>query len=192
MSHHLSMRKAAHNTLQQGFTLIELLIVIVIIGILAGVLISVINPSQQSNRAKDAGVQASLNKVALGTEGFVSAYGRSPTGAEFIGGLQNVTAAPISGAGCGATDEFCMYSVTGNDLPNGSATTGGCGSNGYSGTGTGQCYFRYERLGGATGVSFNLYGKSFGIADSVFKYTNTLGAISTCAAGSVNQGNPGC
>src|SRR3989344_4804781 len=170
---------------QKGFTLIELLIVIVIIGILAGVLISVINPAQQTNRARDAGVQASMNKVALATEGFISAYGRAPTGADFIGALQNVTAAGIAGAGCGAADEYCLYSVTGNPLPDGTGSAGGCGSTNYSGTGTGQCYYRFERMGGATGTSFNIYARSFGIADSVFKYTNTAGAIVNCAADSV-------
>ena len=92
----------------------------------------------------------------------------------------------------GAADEYCLYSVTGNPLPDGTGSAGGCGSTNYSGTGTGQCYYRFERMGGATGTSFNIYARSFGIADSVFKYTNTAGAIVNCAADSVNQGAAGC
>lgn len=176
----------------KGFTLVELLIVIVIIGILAGVLIAVINPSQQTNRARDAGVQASMNKVSLATEGFISAYGRSPNGVEFITGLQNATVAPVAGAGCTAAVDFCLYSVTGNNLPTGVAPSDGCDGGRYAGTGANQCYFRFERLGGATGTGFNIYGKSFGLARTVFKYNNSAGTIRPCADTAVGAGTPTC
>jgi len=42
------IKKSFHRK-EEGFTLIELLIVVVIIGILAGVLITVINPIRQQN-----------------------------------------------------------------------------------------------------------------------------------------------
>ncbi len=48
-----------------GFTLIELLIVIVIIGILAGVVLSVINPAKQQRKAKEASMRATVEKVCL-------------------------------------------------------------------------------------------------------------------------------
>ena len=48
------------NTL--GFTLIELLIVIVIIGILAGVVISIINPAQVQRKAREATMRANVDK----------------------------------------------------------------------------------------------------------------------------------
>ena len=70
---------------QKGFTLIELLIVIVIIAILAGVLIALINPAQQQNRARDASVIATMNKVALSAQGYISSYGSAPDGANLIG-----------------------------------------------------------------------------------------------------------
>ena len=51
---------------QKGFTLIELLIVIVIIGILAGLLVTVINPAQQQMKAREAVLRANVEKGCLG------------------------------------------------------------------------------------------------------------------------------
>jgi len=48
-----------------GFTLIELLIVIVIIGILAGVLITVINPARQQTRARETVLRSTVEKGCL-------------------------------------------------------------------------------------------------------------------------------
>lgn len=172
------------NTLKtsKGFTLIELLIVIVIIGILAGVLIAVINPGQQQNRARDANVQATINKVALAAEGFNSAYGRAPNGAEFINSIQNSCVAGQTApncqtgtatAGCRSSDEFCHFGVSGNAL------SVDCSSQ-YGGTGSNQCYFRYERQGGATGTTFRIIAKSFGIVNTLFRYDSALGEIQEC------------
>src|SRR3990167_8190882 len=61
-----------------GFTLIELLIVISIIGIMAVVLISVINPSRQRNRASEVVNAESIRKVASAVEAFTSANGSYP------------------------------------------------------------------------------------------------------------------
>ena len=49
----------------RGFTLIELLIVIVIIGILAGVIIAVINPAQLQTKSKQAVMRATTEKACL-------------------------------------------------------------------------------------------------------------------------------
>ncbi len=48
-----------------GFTLIELLIVIVIIGILAGIVITVINPAQQQLRARETVLRTNVEKGCL-------------------------------------------------------------------------------------------------------------------------------
>jgi prepilin-type N-terminal cleavage/methylation domain-containing protein len=48
-----------------GFTLIELLIVIVIIGILAGVVLAVINPAQQQLKSRQAVLKANTDKGCL-------------------------------------------------------------------------------------------------------------------------------
>ncbi len=57
---------------EQGFTLIELLIVIVILGILAGVVIAVINPARQQKRANEGVVKANVDKMALALKACVS------------------------------------------------------------------------------------------------------------------------
>lgn len=176
---------------QKGFTLIELLIVIVIIGILAGVLIAVINPAQQQNRARDAGVQATMNKVALAVEGFVSAYGRAPTDIELMGALQNAqdcgSAGICSGNTCAGDDTTCTFTVTGNDLKTDDGTGSGCGANYWSGTGNNDCAYHYygEAVGGTDETHFRITARSFGIASTVFMYDNKLGDIVECAAATV-------
>jgi len=50
---------------RKGFTLIELLIVIVIIGILAGVVLVVLNPAKQQRKASESVLAASVNKLCL-------------------------------------------------------------------------------------------------------------------------------
>lgn len=48
---------------KSGFTLIELLLVVVIIGILAGILLSVINPARQQRRTRESTLIANTGKV---------------------------------------------------------------------------------------------------------------------------------
>lgn len=50
---------------QSGFTLIELLIVIVILGILAGVVLAVINPTAQIQKANEAALKANAEKICM-------------------------------------------------------------------------------------------------------------------------------
>jgi len=61
------------NKNQKGFTLIELLIVIVIIGILAGVSLSVINPAKQQRKANEAVLKANTDKLCMAMYACVSA-----------------------------------------------------------------------------------------------------------------------
>ena len=58
---------------EQGFTLIELLIVIVIIGILAGVILAVINPAQQQLRANQSVLRSNTEKMCLALQACGSA-----------------------------------------------------------------------------------------------------------------------
>jgi len=49
---------------EKGFTLIELLLVIVILGILAGMVIVVINPAVQQDKAKEGVIKGNVDKIA--------------------------------------------------------------------------------------------------------------------------------
>lgn len=173
------MIKSLKRNSASGFTLIELLIVIVIIGILAGVLIGVIDPVAQQNKARDANVKATINKVALATQGYISAYGAAPDGLQFIGGL-STTAAPYSATTCLTGNANCYFTVTGNPLPRTCTVAGGA-----VGPGALQCAYRYEQVSGPN-AQFYVYGKSFGIANTVFRYSNfgaTAGQLQHCNDG---------
>jgi len=61
-----------------GFTLVELLVVISLIGILAGVTVSIINPIKQRRAAEDGVRQSNLQKYALGIEAYANANGEYP------------------------------------------------------------------------------------------------------------------
>ncbi len=176
-----------------GFTLIELLIVIVIIGILAGVLIAVIDPTTQQNRARDANVRASMNKLALATAGFVSAYGRIPNETEVLSGLTGVTA---NGATCGtATDADCQFALSSQPLAVGG--TNACGANGWGGTGANQCYYRYcgsattgaDQSGACaftnTTTTFRLMARAWG-STNVFVYSSADSRMYLCDTAAQN------
>ena len=64
-----------------GFTLIELLIVIAILGILSGILIAVINPARQRQRAQDANLISALGKIGASVDAFYSAKAMFPSSA---------------------------------------------------------------------------------------------------------------
>ena len=170
-----SLRKDA-----KGFTLIELLIVIVIIGILAGVLVAVINPAAQQNRARDATVQAGLNKMALAVGSFNSAYGRLPTNTEF-GGLIDGEAGLACAIAAGVVT--CTYTMPNIPLPtvNCAANQNCCAAapNSFIGDGdttagdTTACVYRYQ--GDSATGRFRVWGKSFGINNGTFLYDSTDG-----------------
>ncbi len=68
--------------MKKGFTLIELLIVVSVIGVLSAVLISVINPTRQRNRAAEVVNAEAIRKVGSAVEAFTSVNGRYPTDLE--------------------------------------------------------------------------------------------------------------
>jgi len=65
-----------------GFTLIEVLMVIALIGILAGVVISVINPTKTQSIARDGIRKENLAKLASAVEAYRQAEGKYPTNAQ--------------------------------------------------------------------------------------------------------------
>ncbi len=70
------MQKTAQN--QNGFTLVELLIVVVIIGIMSGVLIVVINPQKQRERAQDGVRVGNISKLVQSVEAYRAGEGLYP------------------------------------------------------------------------------------------------------------------
>jgi len=132
----------------QGFTLIELLIVIAIIGILAAVLIAVINPAAQQNKAKDAGLSAAVSKAGLAISAYKSAYDLFPPNEQFVGTgfeiLGTVLVAPV------AANDWVKYTISGISTPS------TCDSNHWKGIGSTSCVFIYRDDTGCVSV------KSFG------------------------------
>jgi len=66
------------NYFKNGFTLIELLLVVAIIGILAGVLTTIINPERSRKTAQEGVQQSNINKLAQGLEAYCIAENRCP------------------------------------------------------------------------------------------------------------------
>ena len=164
---------------QQGFTLIELLIVIVIIGILAGVLIAIIDPAAQQNRARDAGVQASINKASLAAEGFVSAYGRTAEGDEFFASLSNIAESSVGI--CAAGGDTCTFSVTGNELD----LLCDAAADDWDGSGATQCWYYYEGGMGA-GDDFRICAMSYGVNLGMFCFESSAGFMAICDENGAN------
>lgn len=63
----------------KGFTLIELLIVVSIIGILSGVLLTVVNPTKQQQIAQDGVRRSNIEKLAQAIESYCAAEGNCPS-----------------------------------------------------------------------------------------------------------------
>lgn len=65
-----------------GFTLVEILVTIGLIGILAGVTFSLVNPKKHQDDAEDGVRQASLGRLVLGLEAYLGANGTYPLESE--------------------------------------------------------------------------------------------------------------
>jgi prepilin-type N-terminal cleavage/methylation domain-containing protein len=67
-----------------GFTLIELLIVVSLLGILAGLALTVINPDRQKKIAEDAVRRSNIEKLSQAIESFCTAEGKCPLATEIV------------------------------------------------------------------------------------------------------------
>lgn len=73
------MFKADTKKIPTGFTLIELLLVVGVIGVLAGVSISIINVTKQKANARDGIRLSNVEKLVSGIEAYAAAEGTYPT-----------------------------------------------------------------------------------------------------------------
>ena len=173
-----------------GFTLIELLIVIVIIGILAGVLLAVIDPAAQQNRARDANVRADLNKLGLAIGSFISANGVIPRDNEVLSTFVGYTE---QGSTCASgTDNECWFTLDNSALPSVCSAVSGGTLAPYSTAGTTACSFLYR--GGsatlpsmaaavnndATSPHFRIFSRAYG-SNNLYVYGNWTGKMYRCA-----------
>ncbi len=159
-----------------AFTLIELLIVIVIIGILASVLIAIVNPRDQQNRARDATTIATINKLALGTSSYISAFNQLPDDVQFTTSFDAIILTETLCADVGAAS--CQIQIIGAPLP----IT--CDVNGYRYTGgaTSQCNFYYFAQGDFNLRQYRLVAMSWGIPNRIYVYDSTLSRTFHCQA----------
>lgn len=90
---------------RKGFTLIELLIVIVIIGILAGVVLVVLNPAKQQRKSAESVLSANTNKLclALNSCAATTATAASCGNATFATTLASIGAADPTGVPTSST-----------------------------------------------------------------------------------------
>jgi type IV pilus assembly protein PilA len=99
---------------EAGYSLIELLVVIIIVGILAGIAIAIF--MKQSNKASDASTRSDLRNLAVMQEGYLTdnpgAYGTATQ----LAGVENISVSPQSVVYVytkGSTG-YCLVGHTGN------------------------------------------------------------------------------
>ncbi len=161
------------NDSSDAFTLIEMLIVITLIGIMAAILIAVIDPEQKQNMARDGVSMSILNKVVLSTSGFVSSYSRVPDEKEFLHAL-TIKVQELFGSECSfdfESDYECLFIVEGASLKNMCNLSYWRGNKGQNQL----CSFRYKGIIQGDDNRYRLYVKSMGLPDGMLVYDNKEG-----------------
>ena len=103
--------------LSKGFTLVELLIVIALLGIIATIVISAINPIEQANRAYDAGSKADASQLLSAIQRYYASHSDYP--------WQDASCTTDGGTQCEASSDTAFPFITADD-----ASVGLCGANG--------------------------------------------------------------
>lgn len=161
---------------ETGFTLIELLIVIVIIGILAAVMLVVINPTRIQNRAKNATIKSTLNKLGFALSGARAATGQLPNNSKVLFEFENTTAV----ACVGNTTLNCQFTYSSVQLPS------TCSTNYYSGDGTSGCRWWAYSMGTGYGQLdvgiFRFVAKKYRLSanepSEVYVFDSIIGLVS--------------
>lgn len=160
-----------------GFTLIELLIVVVIIGILAVVLITVVNPVRVQNRTRNTTIKTAINKVGFGVNTTRAGTGRLPSDTEFPVELENITVNACNSA----INLDCNFSFGGLMMPS------TCGGDGVTGDGANLCYLRVFSTTPNDLIigKFRIVGKKYKLAQTdaaeIFVFDSSAG-LYTCPA----------
>ena len=125
---------------KSAFTLVELLVVIMIISVLTGVLLTVIDPVRQRQRARDGTIISTANKIVAAVTAYNSAVGVYPSCLLLANSGVNSeikNAVVPAGGGCDAGSP-----TEGVFTINGIITPDLCDANGYT-AGTTECMFKY-------------------------------------------------
>jgi prepilin-type N-terminal cleavage/methylation domain-containing protein len=155
---------------KKGFTLIELLVVISIIGILAGILVLVINPTQQQNKARNATIKSTMLKIAYGINAARASNGSIPSNTIFPNEISAIATSPaVVTTGTALNYRFAIDGV---NLPDSCAT--GLPST----TGTAACQFT-ALSADLSGSEYRVYAEVYSVNPSdlnrVYVYSSTYG-----------------
>ena len=150
---------------KKGFTLIELLLVVVIIGILAGIVIAIINPARMQRRSKEAVLRANLDKICVALFNCGTLTGDPSSCDTFVGGEVDADVTVLNSNGtvsspaANAVPPYAFYSlglsgstVTATATLPSSASTGGSGAKSATAACSFSCSYNFT-TGASTAVT---------------------------------------
>ena len=157
-----------------SFTLIEMLIVLAMITVILGVLVSMLNPKAQFDKARDRTIEGVMAKMVLAINSYRNVYDDFPEYDKFVG-TDNEINGDVEGTP-DVTDNFVTFTVPGVSLP---STCSGK----WQGVGTDQCYFYYDSDDGCVAAKSwrdsNIYYRFDPDDDSEIQYINSVANCGT-------------